>query len=146
MELLMIHPGGRHGHVEPSMIDLPSGSVPGAASESPRIRFRGGGDVGSCFWKISVAPTILGLKGFYRRRRGPRRRPRGRGGSHPRVQVGPRPAAAPGPWVACQVALWSSSSFCRIKNRRKLLSNSENIFRSNFSEIENSKNRELAYN
>ena len=57
----------------------------------------------------------------------------------PFVPVGPWPGVAPGPWVVPQDALWSSASFCR----RKLSSNSENISRSNFYEIENRKNREL---
>ena len=33
--LLTNHPGGRPGDEEPSGIDLPSGRVPGSASESP---------------------------------------------------------------------------------------------------------------
>ena len=70
--------------------------------------------------------------------------PRGQGRAPPAGPGGPTARGRPGPWVSPQDALWSSASFYRIKNRRKLLSNSENIFRSNFSEIENSKNRELA--
>ena len=100
MELLTLHPGGRHGDVEPSGIDLPSGSVPGAASESSRTRIQGGGSVGMCFWKIIIAPLILSQKAIYRRRGRPRRRPGGRGGSHPRPHLRPRPGVAPGPWLA----------------------------------------------
>ena len=75
------------------------------------------------------------------RRRGPRGRPRSRGGSHLRVQVGPQQQAAPALWVAPQAALWSIGVFSRIKNLRKFSSNSENISRSNFLKY---KNRELA--
>ena len=39
VELLTNHPGGRHGDEEPSGIDLPSGRVPGSASESPKLGF-----------------------------------------------------------------------------------------------------------
>ena len=63
MELLTLHPGGRHGDVEPSGIDLPSDSVPGGTSESPRTRVRGGGGVGMCFWKIIVAPDVFRSEG-----------------------------------------------------------------------------------
>ena len=39
---------------------------------------------------------------------------------------------------------WSSGVLFRIKNLRKFLSNSENIFRSDFLKYKNCKNRELA--
>ena len=64
MELLTLHPGGRHNDVEASGIDFPSGGVPGAASEFPQTRVRGGGGVGSCFWKIIVAPDDFRSKGY----------------------------------------------------------------------------------
>ena len=57
---------------------------------------------------------------------------------------GPAARGRPWPLGGPQDALWSLASFCRIKNRHKLSSNSENIFRSTFSEKENNKNRELA--
>ena len=75
--------------------------------------------------------AFLGQKAIYRRR--------GRPGQVP--PVAPPQAASRG---RPQADLWSSDSFFRIKNLRKLSSNSENISRSNFSEIENNKNRELA--
>ena len=39
----------------------------------PRTRVFGDGVSGSSFWKIMAALSVLGQKGFYRRRRGPRR-------------------------------------------------------------------------
>ena len=65
----------------------------------PRTRVFGDGASGSSFWKIMAALSVLGQKGFYRRRRGPRRCPGGRGWSHPRPMVGPWQGAVPGPWV-----------------------------------------------
>ena len=38
----------------------------------PRTRVFGDGTSGSSFWKIMAALSVLGQKGFYRRRRGPR--------------------------------------------------------------------------
>ena len=102
----------------------------------PRTRVFGDGASGSSFWKIMAAPSVLGQKGFYRRRRGPRRCPGGRGGPHPRVQGGPRQAPACGPWVPPQVALRSSGVFRRIKNLRKFLGHSDGISCCDFSEIQ----------
>ena len=48
----------------------------------PRTRVFGDGASGSSFWKIMAALLVLGQEGFNRRRRGPRRRPGARGGSH----------------------------------------------------------------
>ena len=61
MELLTHHPGGRHGNVEPSGIDLPFGSMPGTASESPRIKFRGGGGFGMEFVENNRRPKVFRL-------------------------------------------------------------------------------------
>ena len=83
-----------------------------------------------------AAPSFLGLMGFYRRRRGPRGCPTGRGGSHPRVALGPRQGAAPGLWVASQVALWSPGAFHRIKILRKFLAQSDEISYGGLSEIQ----------
>ena len=91
-----------------------------------------------------AVPTFLGLMGFYRRQRGPRGCPQGRGGSHPWVALGPRQGAAPSLWVAPQVALLAPVIICPVKNRRKFSSNSENISRSDFLKYKNSENRELA--
>ena len=59
VELLTHHPYGRHGDEEPSGIDLPSDSVPGTASESPRIRFRGGGGFGTAFLENNRRPDEI---------------------------------------------------------------------------------------
>ena len=93
----------------------------------PRTRVFGDGASGSSFWKIMAALSVLGQKGFYRRRRGPRGRPRSRGGSHPRVQVGPRARVAPTLWVAPRAALWTGGVFHRIKNLHKFLTQSDDI-------------------
>ena len=79
-------------------VDPPSGRVPEQLQIGPRTRVFGDGASGSSFWKIMVVPSFLGLKGFYRRRRGPRRCPEGRGGPHPRVKggCGRYPPLAPG--------------------------------------------------
>ena len=68
----------------------------------------------------------------------------GRGGSH--LWVGPRPrqGSAPGLWGAFEAALRTPSSSWRKNNSLKFSSNSEEISRSGFFEIENSKNSELA--
>ena len=94
--------------------------------------------------KIMAALSVLGQKGFYWRRRGPRGCSRSRGGPHPRVQVGPRMPVAPGLWVPPGVALLPPVLIFSIKNRRKFSSNSENIFRSNFLQQNQHNNRELA--
>ena len=78
------------------------------------------------------------------RRRGPRRCPWGRGGSHRRLQVGPWHGTVPSPWVAPQVALRRGGVFLRIKILCKFSANSENISKSDFLKFKNSKNRELA--
>ena len=85
----------------------------------PRTMVFGDDTSGSSFWKIMAAPSVLGQKALYRRRRGPRGRPKSRGGSHPRVQVGPRQQAAPALWVAPQPARWSTGVSRRIKNLLK---------------------------
>ena len=69
--------------------------------------------------------------------------PRGRGGSHPHLLVGPRQGGVPGPWVAPQVALRRAGVFLRIKIPRKFSSDSENISTSDFLKYKNCKNREL---
>ena len=56
MKILTHHPGGRHDDVELSGINLPSGSVPGTVLESPRIRFRGGGGLGTEFVENNCRP------------------------------------------------------------------------------------------
>ena len=91
-----------------------------------------------------AAPTFLGLMCIYRRRRGSRRWPTGRGGSHPRVPPRLRQQAAGALWVASEAALQSSGVLFRIKKFRKFSSNSENISRTDFLKYKNSKNRELA--
>ena len=96
VELLTHHPGGRHGDVEPSGIDVPSDRVLGLASEYPPIRFRGGGGFGCSSCKIITALSFLGQITIYRRRGGPRGPSKTRGGSWPRVQVGSRLGFAPG--------------------------------------------------
>ena len=85
----------------------------------PRTRVYGAGISGRLLWKIMAASTFLGLMGFYKHRRGPRGCPKGRGGSHPRVDPRPRQGAAPGLWVAPQAPLWSSGVLFGIKNLRK---------------------------
>ena len=102
----------------------------------PRTRVFGDGASGSSFWKIMAALTFLGQKAIYRRRRGARGCPTGRAGSHPRVALGPLQGAAPGLWVPPQAARWSPGAFRRVRILRKFSSNSENIFRSKFSEIQ----------
>ena len=69
---------------------------------------------------------------------------RGQGRAPPTGPCGAADRGRPGPWVAPQAALWSVTSSCRINIPRKFSSNSENISRSRFFEIKNSKNRELA--
>ena len=89
----------------------PSGSISPPAEcwdqlqIGPRTRVFGDGASGSSFWKIMAALSVLGQKGFYRRRRGPRRRPMGTGWSN-RGRT-PRP---PVPVGGPQVALWSSGA------------------------------------
>ena len=100
MELLTLHHSGRHGDVEPSGIDLPSGSVPGAASESPRTRVRGGG-VGSCFWKIVATPDDFRSKGFLSALEGAEAAPKGQGRVPPTGACGAAATARPWPgWPA----------------------------------------------
>ena len=110
----------------------------------PRTRVFGDGASGSSFWKIMGASMLLGQKAIYWRRRGSRRCPRGRGGSHPRPRVGPRQEAVPALRVASGAPLRTLSSSWRKNNLRKFWSNSANISRSKFLKQKDSKNRELA--
>ena len=96
----------------------------------PRTRVRDDGASGSSFWKIMAALSVLGQKGFYRHRRGPRRCPGGRGGPHP--------------WVHPPALLRIGTSSWRIKNPQKFPARSENISRSKFLKQKDSKNSELA--
>ena len=68
------------------------------------------------------------------RRRGARGVTTGKGGSHLLVALGSRQGAAPGLWGASEAALWCLASSWRKNNSRKFSSSSENIFRSKFSE------------
>ena len=54
----MHHSGGRHGDVEPSGDDLPSGRVPGRDSEPSRARVDDGGGSGT------FRGIMLGYLGF----------------------------------------------------------------------------------
>ena len=123
MRLLTLHPGGRHGDEKPSGINLPSGIVPGTASESPRIRFLGGGGFGMEFVENNRRPDDFRVIGIYGCSGGPRQRTRTWGGSWPRVLVGPQPGVAHALWVAPQASLRTSSSSWRKNNSRKISSN-----------------------
>ena len=74
----------------------------------------------------------------------PGRDPQPRGGSHLRVQGGPRPGVAPGLCGSTEAVLRAPVFICSIKNPRKFSSNFENISRSNFLQEKHDKNRELA--
>ena len=101
--------------IPPGSISPPPAECRDQLQIGPRTRVFGDSASGSSFWKIMAALSVLGQKEFYRHRRGPRRRPGGRGGSHPRLQVGPWQGAVPGPWVA----LRRGGVFLRIKIPRK---------------------------
>ena len=90
-----------------------------------------------------AAPTFLGLMGFYRRRRGPRRCP-GVGRVPPTPPSGAAAGGHPWPLGGPQVAVRCGGVFLRIKIPRKFSPNSENISRSDFLKYKNNKNRELA--
>ena len=97
-----------------------------------RTRARDDGASGSSFSKIMATSSFLGQKAIYRRRRGSRRHPRGRGGSHPRPRVGPGKEAVPALRVASGAPLRAPSSSWQIKIPRKFSARFENIFRSKF--------------